>query len=110
MKVIKNKGSTSSLSQKLARPNLLSESLMKKTKEIIVGTCLAGTVISRRMIIAIGTAVVKANEPNFMKEYGGTIELTEMWARTLLNSMDWVKRKGTTGKVSSQNTAFTKDV
>ena len=51
------------------------------------------------MVTAIGTGVVKGNEPNLLKEYGGTLELTEIWARTVLNSMDWVKRKGTTGKV-----------
>jgi len=34
-----------------------------KTKDVIVGSRLAGTVISRRMVIAIGTGVVKANDP-----------------------------------------------
>ena len=43
--------------------------------------------------------VVKANEPDLLKEHGGHLELTEDWARHLLNSMEWVKRKGTTGKV-----------
>ena len=43
--------------------------------------------------------VVKANEPDLLKEHGGHLELTEDWARHLLKSMKWVKRKGTTGKV-----------
>ena len=43
--------------------------------------------------------VVKANEPDLLKEHGGHLELTEDWARRLLKSMEWVKRKGTTGKV-----------
>ena len=43
--------------------------------------------------------VVKANEPDLLKEHGGHLELTEDWARHLLKSMEWVKRKGTTGKV-----------
>ena len=43
--------------------------------------------------------VVKANEPDLLKEHGGHLELTEDWARQLLKSMEWVKRKGTTGKV-----------
>ena len=34
-----------------------------------------------------------------LKEHGGDLELTEDWARHLLKSMEWVKRKGTTGKV-----------
>ena len=45
------------------RINHLSEILLKKTKGVIVGSRLAGTVISRRMVIAIETAVVKANDP-----------------------------------------------
>ena len=49
--------------------------------------------------MAIGTGVVKANDPSLLKEYGGHLQLTEDWARSLLISMDWVKRKGTTGKV-----------
>ena len=83
----------------IGRPNLLSDILLKKTKNIIIGTRLAGTVISRRMVMAIGTGVVKANDPSLLKEYGGHLQLTEDWARSLLISMDWVKRKGTTGKV-----------
>ena len=51
------------------------------------------------MLMAIGTGVVKANDPRLLKEYGGHLQLTEDWARSLLISMDWVKRKGTTGKV-----------
>ena len=43
--------------------------------------------------------MVKANEPNRLKEYGGHLELTGDWARHLLKSMDWVKRIWTTGKV-----------
>ena len=45
--------------------------------------------------------VVKANEPDLLKEHGGHLELTEDWARHLLKSMERVKRKGTTGKVES---------
>ena len=41
---------------------------------------------------SIGTGVVKANEPNLLKEYGGPLELSEDWARYVLKSMEWVKR------------------
>ena len=34
-----------------------------------------------------------------LKEFGGGLELTENWARNVLKSMNWTKRKGTTGKV-----------
>ena len=43
--------------------------------------------------------MVKANNPNTLKEYGGSLELTDRWARGVLEKLNWSKRKGTTGKV-----------
>ena len=34
-----------------------------------------------------------------LKEFSGGLELTKNWARNILKSMNWTKRKGTTGKV-----------
>ena len=51
------------------------------------------------MVIAIGNGVIKANSPSSLKKYGGHIELTDGWARRVLESMKWTKRKSTTGKV-----------
>ena len=34
-----------------------------------------------------------------LNEFGGGLELTENWARNVLKSMNWTKRKGTTRKV-----------
>ena len=73
--------------------------MLKKIKDIIIGPSLAGTAISRKMVIAIATGVIKANDPNILREFGGSLALTEDWARSFLKSMDWVKRKRTTGKV-----------
>ena len=58
----KNNGNSQNV-KKIGRPNLLSEELMKRTKDIIIGSGLAGTVISRRMVFATGTGVIKANDP-----------------------------------------------
>ena len=33
------------------------------------------------------------------REYGGSLELTDRWARGVLEKLNWSKRKGTTGKV-----------
>ena len=46
---------------KIRRPNLMSEEFLKRTKDVITGSLLAGTAISR-MVNAIGTGVVKAND------------------------------------------------
>ena len=72
---------------------------MLEIKEIIVGIRLAGAAISQKMVIAIGTGVIKANNASLLLEFGGSITLTENWARGVLKNMNWVKRKGTTGKV-----------
>lgn len=58
----------------------------------------AGAAISREVILT-GTAVPKANNPNSLSEFGGNVILADMCGRSVLKSMDWVKRKGTTGKV-----------
>ena len=73
--------------------------MLKKIKDIIVGLRLAGTAISRKIVIVIATGVIKANDSNILRESGGSLELIESWARSVLKSMDWMKRKGTTGKV-----------
>ena len=74
--------------QRKRRPNLVDDEVLKKIKDIIVGSRLAGTAISRKMVIAIATGVI------ILKEFGGSLELTEGWARIVLKSMDWVKKKG----------------
>ena len=85
--------------RKAGRPNIVRDELVQKIKEVIVGVRLSGAVISRRTVISIGNGVLKDNDPNALSEFGGTITLTEDWARGILRSMDWVKRKATTGKV-----------
>ena len=87
--------------RKAGRPNIVRDELVQKIKEVIVGVRLSGAVISRRMVISIRNGVLKANDPNTLSEFGGTITLTEDWARGILRSMDWVKRKATTGKVEA---------
>ena len=66
---------------------------------MIIGTRQAGAVISRKMVISIGNGVLNANNQNSLSKFGGHFKLTDDWARGVLKSMDWVKRKGTTGKV-----------
>lgn len=40
------------------------------------------------MIIAIGTDVMKANEPKILMEFGGSLELIECWAQNVLKNMN----------------------
>ena len=47
----------STLAENSVRPNLLSDELIQKTKSIVIGTCNTGTVMSTRIVIAIGTGL-----------------------------------------------------
>ena len=75
--------------------------MLKKVKDIVLGTRMAGGVINRRQLISIATGVVRANNPNLLKEYGVDLVLTDTWARGVLEKLTWSKHKGTTGKVDS---------
>ena len=44
-------------------------------------------------------SVVRANNPDILKESGGTVKLTNRQARGVLSDLIWSKRKGTTGKL-----------
>ena len=85
--------------KKTGRPSLLDETLLKKVKDIAVGTRAAGGVINRRQILNIAKGAVRANNPNALKEFGGSLDLTGLWARDVLKQLEWSKCKGTTGKV-----------
>ena len=51
------------------------------------------------MVVSIGNGVLKANDPNNLSEFGGHITLTNNWAECTLQGLNWLKRKGTTGKI-----------
>ena len=85
--------------KRIGRSNLLDSGMLKKVKDTALGTRMAVGVINRRQLISIVTGVVRANNPNLLKEYGGDLVLSDKWARGVLEKLTWSKRKGTTGKV-----------
>ena len=58
------------------RPDLLDDNLIKKVKDIAIGTRQAGGVINRRQIVSIAKGIVRANNPNILKDFDDTVELT----------------------------------
>ena len=74
---------------------------MTKVETPMIGTRAAGTALSRRIVIDIGNRLVKSNISIFLKENGRSLQMTKDWARVVLKSMNWVKRKCTTGKIES---------
>ena len=79
--------------KKKERPNFVDDEMLQKIRDVVIGSHLAETVVSQKLVIAIGTGAIKANEPTILKEFGGSLELCEAWARV------WEKRKGTTEKI-----------
>ena len=81
------------------RPNLVINDLLQKIKEAIIEARLSGAVISRKMVVSVSNGVLKANDLNTLSEFGGNITLTDDRGRGNLQSMDWVKHKGTNGGI-----------
>ena len=71
--------------KKVGRPNLLDDNLIKKVKDIAIGTRQAGGVINTRQVVNIAKGVVRANNPDILKESSGTVELTNRWSRSVGN-------------------------
>ena len=95
----KAKCKNKSVFNQAGRLNILGENLIKKVKDIAIGTRAAAGVINRKQILNIAKGVIIANDPNALEEYGGALNLTDRWARHVLTKMEWTKCKGTTGKV-----------
>ena len=93
------KNNSATVHRRKGRPNLLDDEFFVKVKDMVTGARIAGGAISRKMVIAIGTGVIKSNCPSKLKDFEGLIALTEGWARGVLKSIGWSKRKGTTGKI-----------
>ena len=81
------------------RPKLLDDEFLVKVEDVVTRVRKAGGVFSRKMVIVIGTGVIKATCPSKLKDFGGHIALTEGWARGVLKSMEWSKKKDTIGKI-----------
>ena len=64
--------------------NKVNDEVVLKIK-VIIGFCLAGAVISRKMVISITAGVLKANNRNSLSEFGENVILTDMWSRGVLN-------------------------
>ena len=79
-------------------PSMLSDELTTEIKVILQNLGTAGCSISRKVVISVGNGVLQAKCPEEMGKNGRKITLSVKWARGILKSLDWGKRKGTTAK------------
>ena len=80
------------------KPVLISEELSTEIKQILSNLRVAGCSVSRKVVISVGNGVLASRCREKMSGNGGKINLTVKWARDILKSMNWVKRRGTTAK------------
>ena len=80
------------------KPALISEELSTEIKQILSNLRVAGCSVSRKVVISVGNGVLASRCPEKMSRNGGKVNLTVKWARGILKSMNWVKRRGTTAK------------
>lgn len=85
-------------SDRRGRPNSLAKPMLQKVNEIVYGSRLAGLAIRANDVISIGNAVLTMNTPHLLKDNGGTLELTDRWARLVLKKLGYTLRKATTDK------------
>ena len=86
---------------KRGRPNVLAKAQLQKVKEIILGSRIAGAALRTDDIISIGHAVLTMNSPHLLVQNGGTLQLTESWAKRIRKNLHLTLRKGTTDKRTS---------
>ena len=77
---------------------MVSDEIVTEIKAILHNLCVSGGAVTRKTVIAIGDGVLSSRCPEKLAKNGGSVTLTTKWARGILKSLDWVKRRGTTSK------------
>ena len=80
------------------RPSKMSDELTNEVKSKLQNLRVSGGAATRKIVIAIVNGVLKGRCPEMLEENGGSIALTTKWARGVLKSLDWVKRRYATAK------------
>ena len=92
------------LSKKRRRPLLLGEELEKQVKTYLIALCTNGAVVNTAITIACAHGIVISKDANLLSTNGGHINLSKHWAKSFLQRMGFVKRKGTTkAKITVEN-------
>lgn len=83
------------------RPLLLGEELDKCVQDYIRNLREIGGIVNTAIVIGAANGIISARNCALLLENGGHISITKGWAKSILNRMNYVKRKGSNaGKVS----------
>ena len=85
------------------RPLLLGQILDTAIQDYIKALCTMGAVVNTSIVMAAAEGIVASRDRSLLIQYGGHIQITKTWAKSLLSRMGYVKRKcSNAGKVSVQ--------
>ena len=85
--------------KKRGRPSLLPDSVITDIKCYIRAVRDAGGVINTAIVLAAATGILQRKDPTSLQCNGGHIILKKSWAKYLLKTMKFVKRRATTKHV-----------
>ena len=78
----------------LGRPLLIGE-FDQRVFEYIKQLRAAGGIVNRNIVVAADRRIISHKKPSLLKEYGGTLELSQKWAESFLQRRGFVRRKAT---------------
>ena len=84
--------------KKRGKPLLLGEDLDKVVQNYLEKLREFGGCVSSGIVVVAARGIVLTYDRSLLKEFGGHIELTKFWARSLIKRMKYVKRRATTTK------------
>ena len=84
--------------KKRGKPLLLGEDLDKVVQNYLEKLRECGGCVSSGIVVAAARGIVLTYDHSLLKEFGGHIELTKVWARSLIKRMKFVKHRATTAK------------
>ena len=80
------------------RPILLPSELDSRVQVYVRSLRQAGGIINTQVVVAAGKDIVEANDRSLLMENGGSLDLSQPWAKSLLIRMNFVKRKASTSQ------------
>ena len=76
------------------RPLLLGENLDRSVQEYIKALRAVGGDVNTAIVQAAAVEIVGARDPGLLREHGGHIKITKLWAKSILKRMGFVKFLG----------------
>ena len=81
-------------SKKRGRPLLLGSELDERVQLFLKQLRANGAVINTAIVMATAEGIVQSEDSNLLAKNGGTIVLSKHWARSIMERMNFVKRRG----------------